>query len=223
MSSHKFTLAGADLEALPTGALWWPAAQLLCVADLHLGKAERTARRGGPLLPPYEPVETLTRLARDIAATQPRTVVCLGDSFDDPATVAALDPTVEAALATLIAGRRWIWVEGNHDPGPVHGAGTHVDALERGSLVFRHITERQMPGGEVSGHFHPKMRVGNTSRPAFLLCGARLILPAYGCYTGGLRIDDPAFARFTQAGGIAILTGRKARPVPVPATGAATA
>ncbi len=62
MSGQDITLNGAGLTARATGALWWPAERLLCVADLHLGKSERLARRGGALLPPYETAETLDRL-----------------------------------------------------------------------------------------------------------------------------------------------------------------
>ncbi len=90
--STPFTLAGTTLAALPSGALWWPDEALLCVADLHLGKSERVARRGGALLPPYETAETLDRLAADIARHAPRAVVCLGDSFDDGACAEALTP-----------------------------------------------------------------------------------------------------------------------------------
>ncbi|MEO0504277.1 MAG: metallophosphoesterase, partial [Pseudomonadota bacterium] len=60
MNSCDLTLAGATLQAMGSGALFWPARSLLCVSDLHLGKAERIARRGGTQLPPYETRDTLT-------------------------------------------------------------------------------------------------------------------------------------------------------------------
>ena len=118
MDEQAVTLAGARLAARASGALWWPEERLLCVADLHLCKSERLARRGGPLLPPYETAETLDRLAAEIAALAPAAVVCLGDSFDDCAAGAALDPDDAARLVALIAGRDWIWIAGNHDPAP---------------------------------------------------------------------------------------------------------
>ena len=37
---------GVLLCALGSGALYWPEQNLLCVSDLHLGKAERQARQG---------------------------------------------------------------------------------------------------------------------------------------------------------------------------------
>ena len=96
MNGLSFSLAGADLLALPSGALFWPARGLLCVSDLHLGKSERMARRGGPILPPYEARETLARLARDIDAARPQTVICLGDSFDDLGAMRALEDAAKA-------------------------------------------------------------------------------------------------------------------------------
>ena len=49
MTSHAFTLLDAQLMALPSGALFWPAERTLVVSDLHLGKSGRMARRGGAL------------------------------------------------------------------------------------------------------------------------------------------------------------------------------
>lgn len=215
------TLAGTALAALPSGALWWPDKALLCVADLHLGKSERIARRGGALLPPYETAETLDRLAADIARHAPRIVVCLGDSFDDGACADALAPGESARLATLAAGRDWIWIAGNHDPAPLSVAGRHLADFALGPLTFRHIARTDAGPGEISGHWHPKARValrGRTiSRPCFLSDGARLILPAFGAYTGGLRADHPSLAALLRPDGRAILTGTPALSVPLSA------
>jgi len=215
------TLAGTALAALPSGALWWPDEAMLCVADLHLGKSERIARHGGALLPPYETAETLDRLAADIARHAPRVVVCLGDSFDDRAGADALMPENSARLATLGAGRDWIWIAGNHDPAPLSVAGRHLAEVARGPLTFRHIARPVADGGEISGHWHPKARValrGRTiSRPCFLTDGARLILPAYGAYTGGLRADHPDLAALLSKSARAILTGTPALTVPLAA------
>ena len=51
---HALFFHGQTLHLLPSGALHWPARKTLTVSDLHLGKSERLARRGGALLPPYE-------------------------------------------------------------------------------------------------------------------------------------------------------------------------
>jgi DNA ligase-associated metallophosphoesterase len=214
MSSFSFPLAGEVLTALPSGALHWRTAGVLVVSDLHLGKAERIARRGGTLLPPYEVTETLSRLDADIATTAPRLVICLGDSFDD-LDAADLEEGHALWLARLMAGRRWVWIEGNHDPGPVGMGGEHMGEIALGPLTFRHIALLGA-SGEVSGHYHPKMRVAGQSRRCFLYDLVRVILPAYGTYTGGLSSGDLAFSGLMQEGAMAILTGRKALPAPIP-------
>ena len=214
MSAYDFRLCETALTALPSGALYWAEQGVLVVSDLHLGKSERIARRSGVLLPPYEVTETLSRLDADIATTAPRLVICLGDSFDD---LEAADLAEDHALwlTRLMAGRRWVWIEGNHDPGPVDLGGEHRTELTLGPLTFRHIALLGARG-EVSGHYHPKMRVAGQSRRCFLLDGTRVILPAYGTYTGGLSSDSLAFSGLMEDGAIAILTGRKALPVPIP-------
>lgn len=219
MNAHPFTLAGVELQALGTGALWWPDRSILCVSDLHLGKSERVARRGGAVLPPYDTRDTLTRLAADLALTRARTVICLGDSFDDLGAAQALPEEERLWIVRLQAGRRWVWIEGNHDPGPVELGGTHLAELPLQPLTFRHIAQ---PGasGEVSGHYHPKARIQTRartiSRPAFLVDSDRVILPSYGTYTGGLRSDDTVLSRLMRREAIAILTGRNVHALPMP-------
>jgi len=219
MSGQPITLAGVPLVARGSGALWWPAERLLAVADLHLCRSERLARRGGTLLPPYETAATLDRLATEIAALEPARVVCLGDSFDDCAAGEALGPTDAARLTSLIAGRDWTWIAGNHDPSPLALPGSHRAELALGPLTFRHAAARDAAPGEVSGHWHPKLRLplgaGAVSRPCFLADGRRLILPAFGAYTGGLRADHPGIAALLGPGAIAILTGESAVAVPL--------
>ncbi len=186
-----FSLNGARLSALPSGALWWGAQRLLCVSDLHLGKSERMARRAGALLPPYEVAETLSKLEADIAAHSPASVVCLGDSFDDLAAGYGLDERARLRLTVLQAGREWVWIQGNHDAGPLDLGGVHLVDLALNGLVFRHIAAPNLAldCGEISGHYHPKVRLAGQGLAAFLLGASRLIMPAYGAYTGGMMAD----------------------------------
>lgn len=222
MNEHHFILAGTDLAARASGALWWPERQVLVVSDLHLGKSERIARLGGAMLPPYESQDTLARLDAEIAKTDPKTVICLGDSFDDSAAVTGLQDDIQTWLMRLMAGRRWIWIEGNHDPGPVDLGGTHLAELPLPPLTFRHIAEAGA-SGEVSGHYHPKATVKtrgrSISRPCFLYDSDRLILPAFGTYTGGLRSNSPVLATLMRPEARAVLTGSVACVVPMPVSG----
>ena len=122
-------------------------------------------------------------------------------------------------ITRLQAGRRWIWIEGNHDPGPVSLGGTHMAEIRVNGLTFRHEANPAQ-SAEISGHFHPKARLrtraGMVSRPCFLLDTKRLILPAFGTYTGGLRCEDAPLCTLMEQDAIAILTGTRALALPMP-------
>jgi DNA ligase-associated metallophosphoesterase len=219
MNAVEFEFHNERLSALASGALFWPAQDLLVVSDLHLGKSARVARFGGAQLPPYETTETLTRLANDLTVTRAKRVICLGDSFDSPNVHRALPEDDLLTLTTLQAGRDWIWIEGNHDPGPVALGGTHRADMTIGLLHFRHIAQPDPKAGEVSGHYHPKatlsLRGRQLTRPCFLFDQTRLILPAYGAFTGGLHSHHPALTRFMSPDADVILTGPKPCKIPM--------
>lgn len=218
MNTQTFSLCQTELTAFPSGALLDAAAGVLCVSDLHLGKSNRIARHNGPLLPPYEVRETLDRLSTDIATAQPTTVICLGDSFDDMAGRTSLDDSCTTLLMQMQAGRQWIWIEGNHDPGPLDLGGSHLREVTIGALTYRHIAK---PGasGEVSGHYHPKVALPGTgsARACFAFDEVRCILPAYGAYTGGMSVHTPALRGLLAPKAQVILTGRRAVLAPLAA------
>jgi uncharacterized protein len=213
MNGHAFAFAGLTLVALPSGALFWQAGKTLLVSDLHLGKSERLARRGGALLPPYETRETLTRLSDDLDRTGAKSMIALGDSFDDLSAAQSLDEADQMLLARLMAGRLWTWVEGNHDAGSHGFGGSHCAEAPLGPITCRHIASPATP--EISGHYHPKARLAGTARACFLVDQTRIIMPAYGAYTGGLWADSPTLTALMQPNAIAILTGAKAIPCPM--------
>lgn len=217
---HPLRLGGADLRLMPSGALWWPDRRLYAAGDLHLGRSLRLARRGGALLPPYETEETLARLDADIAALAPARVLCLGDSFDDDAAAGEIDERHALWLLRLMAGRDWVWIAGNHDPAPAGVGGRHLAVWREDGVAFRHAADRAETGAEVSGHVHPAVRLAGRSRPAFATDGRRLILPAFGAYTGGMAADHPDVLALLGDGARAITAGPRAMAVPLrPAAG----
>ncbi|SNS33018.1 ligase-associated DNA damage response endonuclease PdeM [Antarctobacter heliothermus] len=226
MNTHPFTFHGAALHALPSGALYWEQTGLLVVSDLHLGKSARLSAVGGAQLPPYETRETLQRLDADLAATGATRVICLGDSFDAPGIDAHLPEDDLLWIARLQAGRDWTWIAGNHDPAPVALTGAHRAEHRDGPLTFRHIAT-QGTTAEVSGHYHPKARLTvrgrSLTRPCFLLDADRLILPAYGAYTGGLFSDSPVLSALMRPDAQAILTGSRPVAIPMPRRAASRA
>jgi DNA ligase-associated metallophosphoesterase len=193
---HDISIAGISLLADPDGALYWPEQSLLAVADLHLEKGSSFAARG-MLLPPYDTAATLARLARLIAHYAPRCVLALGDSFHDGGGPARLAGEDRDSLRVMQRGRDWIWITGNHDPEPAAGiGGTFHTALAIGALTFRHLPT--VAEGQVCGHLHPVARVRNRGRTVSRRCFAadktRMVMPAFGAFTGGLNVRDAAFA-----------------------------
>ncbi|MGH1415666.1 MAG: ligase-associated DNA damage response endonuclease PdeM [Pelagimonas sp.] len=210
MTGHPLAFHGADLRALASGALFWPDRALLVVSDLHFGKSARLSAVGGAQLPPYETRETLQKLETDLETTSARSVVCLGDSFDTPDVETALPKADRLWITHLQAGRDWVWIEGNHDPGPVRLGGAHLAQITIGPLTFRHIAASD-PRAEISGHYHPKARIPlrgrSLTRPCFLVDQQRIILPAYGAFTGGLHSHSAALCALMAPNARAILTG----------------
>ncbi len=223
MTSLIFEFGGQEFAALGSGALHWPSERILIVSDLHLGKSERIARRSGHMLPPYETEDTLLRLDAIIRSVEPKTVICLGDSFDDLQAGQNLRPEAASGVNALMAGREWIWIEGNHDPGPVDFGGTHLSNFTHLGISFRHIAAKHPENFEVSGHYHPKakltLRARTVSRPCFLFDQRRMILPSFGTYTGGLFCTHPTLEALLDSSARAILTGPAPHLIPMPRSG----
>jgi DNA ligase-associated metallophosphoesterase len=193
----SLNVAGVDLLADLSGALFWEEQGLLVVSDLHLEKGSSFARRG-VLLPPYDTAATLGRLAAVIARHDPRMVIALGDSFHDRDAHGRLSATDRDAISALQARRDWIWISGNHDPALTPDLGGWVaHEVAVGAIAFRH--EPTGASGEIAGHLHPKARVSTRGRSMERRCfacdGERAVMPAFGAYTGGLSIRDEAFAK----------------------------
>ncbi len=218
MTSCDLILCGETLTARASGALYWAAQRTLVVSDLHLGRSERIAREGGHIIPPYENTDTLERLESEINALNPTTIICLGDSFDDLGATASLTELETGWITRLQAGRKWVWVEGNHDPAPLDLGGTNTETLALTPLTFRHIST-STARGEISGHFHPKATIPTRgrgiSRPCFLFDEHRLIMPAFGTYTGGMKVTrEPLSGMFGRDAQV-IITGKSARRFPL--------
>jgi DNA ligase-associated metallophosphoesterase len=190
-----FSFAGETFFATSDGALFWPAQDALLVADLHLEKASWFALLG-QFLPPYDSHATLTELARAVERTGAKRLFCLGDSFHDRFGCDRLPASARDLLTELTHKLDWTWIVGNHDPGFAdHCGGRLEDEVEVSGIVLRHEAVRQDSRPEISGHFHPKLRVSlkgrNVSRRCFVVSSSKIIMPAFGSLTGGLDAHHP--------------------------------
>ena len=193
-SQQPISIAGRSLLADVTGALYWPAEDILIVADLHLEKGSAFASRG-IMLPPYDTAATLERLA---------------DSFHDCGAAERMSPVDRETLAILQEGREWLWLNGNHDPviSDCMG-GVVLHEISVSGLTFRHEPTQGPVTHEIAGHLHPAARVSFHGhvirRPCFVGNGKRLVLPAFGTYAGGLNVLDDAFSPLFGNDGVSVL------------------
>ena len=210
----QIKLAGIDMIPDLTGALYVPDYSALLVADLHFEKGSRRAHRGIHL-PPYDTRSSLAALKTVIATYRPQRLISLGDSFHDTAAPDRLSADDLAAVRSLSDEMDVIWITGNHDPAlPAKLGGKVMDEVALGAVTLRHIPE---PGArdEIAGHLHPvgivTRRGRRLRRKCFASDGSRMIMPAFGAYTGGLNVKSDAFAGlFEDVKFSAWMLGRKA-------------
>jgi uncharacterized protein len=203
------SFAGETFHAAADGALYWPRLDALLVADLHLEKASWFARLG-QFLPPYDSQATLAALSDLVAATRVTALYCLGDSFHDRFGCDRLPPAARDTLIGMTSSLDWVWIVGNHDPGFAdHCGGRLVEEAEVAGIVLRHEAERDDPRPEISGHFHPKLRLHlrgrNVSRRCFVQTATKLVMPAFGSLTGGLDAHHPEILRSVGGGASALV------------------
>lgn len=205
------SFAGEEWLLTEGRALYWPRERALLVADLHLEKGSFFARHG-QMVPPYDSRETLERVALAIRETGARRVITLGDNFHDSEGSARLEPHAAGMLSALTKAVDWVWITGNHDP--VMDApcgGTLAEELEISGTILRHQAQRGETRPELSGHYHPRLQLTvhrrHIRRPCAVVSAnedadgspsGRMILPAFGAYTGGMNAADPAILEALQ-------------------------
>lgn len=184
-----------------SGALFWTEKKILVVADAHLEKGSFYAPKGYHL-PPYDSHDTLTRLLDVCKKLKPEKILILGDFFHDNLAFQRLSPE---SFALFLELKKYpiIWIKGNHDAGYMPEGLDVYDTLDIDGYFFRH----EASGGnalEISGHFHPKSEFTfggkRIKERCFIEDGKKLILPAFGAYTGGLSVKDPAIRRHFTVG-----------------------
>ncbi|WP_370031937.1 ligase-associated DNA damage response endonuclease PdeM [Qipengyuania mesophila] len=209
------SFAGEEWLLTEGRALYWPRERALLVADLHLEKGSFFARHG-QMIPPYDSRETLERVAQAIRETGARRVITLGDNFHDSDGSSRLEPHACGMLDALTRAVDWVWITGNHDHGhdpdmAARCGGTLAEELEIGGVVLRHQALKGETRPELSGHYHPRLQMKVRQRMIRRPCAVvsandgpdgrpsdRMILPAFGAFTGGMNAADPAILQALQ-------------------------
>ena len=103
-------------------------------------------------------------------------------------------------LRAITATAETVWITGNHDPAPPEDVGgTIVAEMALGPVTLRHQPKALRPEeAEISGHLHPAAAVHSRGHRircrCFIADDRRLIMPAFGSYTGALSVRSDAFA-----------------------------
>ncbi|WP_419815013.1 ligase-associated DNA damage response endonuclease PdeM [Glacieibacterium sp.] len=199
MSSVAFSFAGQEFVPLTSGALFWPSRNALLVADLHFEKASWYGTRQ-QFLPPYDTTDTLAAVIDAVEATGATSLWCLGDSFQDAGGPERLPPAARSVLERLTRTLDWLWITGNHDHEVARSLGGRVMAeCEASGILLRHEADVLEAKPEISGHYHPKLKLHvrgrGISRRCFAVTPNKIVLPAFGALTGGLDVGDPVFGR----------------------------
>lgn len=196
--SLSIDLAGERLVLLPERGLFWERGQMLLIADWHLGKAA-TFRAAGIAVPEGDLDEELQRLDQMLEATGAAELVILGDFAH-----------ARSGLTDRLAGRIQAWISecpaqvallaGNHDRSAglarVGSLGLELlgDSTCREPFVLQHEPGMSPAGYVLAGHLHPAVSLGEGKRgglraPCFWFGKAGGVLPAFGGFTGGRRVE----------------------------------
>ena len=194
----RVVVGGGTLTLFAARAALWERRRWLIVADAHFGKAA-TFRAHGVPVPRGTTRETLARLDDLITRTQPHALVILGDLFHAAEAHApgTSDPLCQwrAAHAALDI----VLVEGNHDaragaPPAQLGIRIEQEPWRIDGLALCHHPQFVAGSHALAGHLHPAVRISGRADdsvrlPCFWLRDGLTVLPAFGAFTGGARID----------------------------------
>ncbi len=190
------------------GALVWPKYDLIVFSDLHLEKGSFLSQFANPI-PRFDSKDTIERMQALITKYKCKHIICLGDSFHDQNALSRMEDSELTTLNKLVKTcDDWLWVLGNHDPdipNSVLGRREPYRIIEQ--IMFSHEPEILDHGPakfQVVGHYHPKMSYRLNRRKVkgkvFLSNAEILLMPAFGAYTGGLDVQDPALEFMSYKG-----------------------
>lgn len=195
---HKILLGGLELLPHVSGALYVPDYETLVISDLHLEQGTSLARRGIHV-PPFDTAITLDLLEATLSITHAKRLIFLGDSFHDAKGEERLDEQHLIRLRAITLQYQTVWIIGNHDPHPPRSLGGQgAETISLGSLMLRHEPRRKLRNEiEIAGHLHPgcglNLRGRHVRGKCFIADHTRLIMPAFGAYTGALSITSDPF------------------------------
>ncbi len=180
-----------------SGILFWPKNDLAVVSDLHLEKSSYFAKKGN-YLPPYESFDTLQNLNLTLKKNKIQNLIFLGDVFHDNKGFERLDCKTKMIFKDIMNKFNTKFIIGNHDQNIIIPNTKVFKNIKIGNINFIHrLTKNNSL--EISGHYHPKyilkIKGNKISRYCFVICKKKIILPAFGKFTGGLDVKHTSFSK----------------------------
>jgi len=206
---YPVRLAGEELWLLPEKALYWPAQQALLIADVHFGKAAAYRRLGQPV-PQGTTASNITVIDQLLAKLPCRQLIFLGDFLHGPGSHASSTLQTLAQWRARHADLPITLIRGNHDkragdPPADLGIEVVAEPLLMGPFALQHEPDAHPSHHVLAGHVHPVYRLRGKGRqslrlPCFQLGPRVSLLPAFGAFTGGYRVEPDANHRILVIG-----------------------
>lgn len=184
---------GEFLDLLPDRAVYWPKEKVLYVADTHFGKAA-TFRKVGIPVSEHTTKEDCSRLANLVKITGAEQLTILGDFLHARAGRAQPVRNILFDWRDQHKELSIVLIRGNHDqqsgdPWPELDIECMPDPTEAKRWDLRHLPVESPPRPYLAGHLHPGYLLSGTGRdtlrnPCFVVGEKRIILPAFGGFTG---------------------------------------
>jgi DNA ligase-associated metallophosphoesterase len=192
-------LCGEEIFLLPEKALWWPAQQTLILSDVHWGKSGHFRKHGiaVPLGSQQQDEQKLSGLIHSLA---PHRLIFAGDLFHSSHNK-EIDTFGDWRKAH--SNLHIDLVAGNHDILPEDFFASWNVMLYRETLLLSpfliaHDDVREAGFFTIHGHVHPGIKIYGKGRQSMALscfCEEknRLILPAFGSFTGRYYVEADQF------------------------------
>ncbi|MBF91799.1 MAG: hypothetical protein CMP34_03215 [Rickettsiales bacterium] len=192
---------GNKLSLDVSGVLFWPLKKIAIVSDLHLEKSSYLAKRGN-FLPPYESFETLKKLRNVLKKKNIKQLILLGDVFHDNYGYERLENSARDLFNKIIIQYNARFILGNHDKNINIPNLKTLKKLKINNINLTHQLTQNL-SIEITGHYHPKVVLliqGNKiSKSCFIVSGKKIILPAFGKFTGGLNVESNTFDKILDS------------------------
>jgi len=199
-------LQGENMALLPERAVWWEKEKTLIIADLHWGKSAHF-RKNGIAIPSQTQSNDEIRLAKVLREKGIERLIIAGDLFHSTS-----NQQVDLFLhfrkyhtslhVDLVVGNHDILKEEQYNSFNLE---KHEKCLQIGPFCFAHD---MLPSNQfvIHGHVHPALQIKSKGfkQPALKLCcfaedKERMILPAFGKFTGNYMLEPQNFAHLYLA------------------------